>query len=45
MQGVTKDAMVAFKNVALKTGGAGRVNKKIGHLSVLFEWAIGNGHA
>lgn len=45
MMAITKEMVVAFKNIALKTGGADRVNKKIGHLSVLFEWAIGNGHA
>ncbi len=45
MLAVAKDHIVAFKNIALKTGKASRVNKKIGHLSVLFQWAIGNGHA
>lgn len=43
---VSKENVVAFKRIALASGaGSGRVNKKLGHLSVLFEWAIGNGHA
>lgn len=42
---VNKENVVAFKRIALATGASGRVNKKLGHLSVLFEWAIGNGYA
>lgn len=42
---VTKEMVGSFKAIALKTAGASRVNKKIGHLSVLFEWAKDNGHA
>lgn len=42
---ISKENVVAFKRISLTTGGSGRVNKKLGHLSVLFEWAIGNGHA
>ena len=41
---ISKENVVAFKRISLNTGGSGRVNKKLGHLSVLFEWAIGNGH-
>jgi integrase len=42
---VTKELVGSFKAIGLKTAGAGRVNKKLGHLSVLFQWAIDNGHA
>jgi integrase len=42
---INKELVGSFKAIALKTGGAGRVNKKLGHLSVLFQWAIDNGHA
>jgi integrase len=43
---LSKENIVAFKRIALASGsGPSRVNKKLGHLSVLFEWAIGNGHA
>lgn len=44
MGAVSKDNVAAFKNIALKTGGPSRVNKKLGHLSVLYDWAIAHGH-
>lgn len=42
---ITKELVGSFKAIGLKTAGAGRVNKKLGHLSVLFQWAMDNGHA
>jgi integrase len=42
---VTKEMVGSFKAIGLKTAGAGRVNKKLGHLSVLFQWAIDNAQA
>lgn len=43
---VTKEMATAFKQAALAApAGASRVNKKIGHMSVLYRWAIDHGQA
>lgn len=42
---VTKQMATQFKQAALTTGGASRVNKKVGHMSVLYRWAIDHGQA
>jgi integrase len=43
---IDKPMAVEFKQALLKTGaGASRINTKIGQLSELFKWAIGNGLA
>jgi integrase len=45
MAEIDKNHAVVFKREAMKTSGALRVNKKIGHLSEFLRWAIGNGEA
>jgi integrase len=47
MSAIDKSMAVAFKQALLSDGtaGASRINKKIGHLSDFFAWAIGNGVA
>ena len=42
---IDKAMVLAFKEAHLKNAGAGRVNTKIGHMSVFFDWAIGHGFA
>ena len=46
MSMIDKAMTVEFKRQLLKSAaGADRANKKIGHMSDFFAWAIGNGEA